>query len=171
MTNYKNSTSTVKGYTDSKIASSEKNDCFVRALAAATDVHYDTAHTYSKEVFGRINKKGVIFNSTKLDSIAKNGMELDDKMFAFQVLSNERVTNRYKLHGDIIRRQKTVKSFIKDNPNGTFILGVSKHAFTVKDGVLIDNIGEEFRPTRKVTSAFKINNMSQNPPVEQLKLF
>ena len=62
MTNYKNSTSTVKGYTDSKIASSEKNDCFVRALAAATDVHYDTAHTYSKEVFGRINKNFTVIS-------------------------------------------------------------------------------------------------------------
>ena len=41
-------------------------------------------------------------------------------------------------------------------PKGTFIVGVSGHAFTVQDGLLIDNAGEEFRPTRKVDSAFKI---------------
>ncbi len=33
---------------------------------------------------------------------------------------------------------------------------VAGHAFTIEDGVLIDNRGEEFRPTRKVTGAYKV---------------
>ena len=57
---------------------------------------------------------------------------------------------------------------MKDNPQGTFIVGVSKHAFTVKDGLLIDNAGEEFRPTRKVQSVFQIFGDSNT---NQLSLF
>lgn len=171
MDKFKRSTSTVKGYSTSQLAKSEKNDCFVRALAAATNVDYDLTHTYVKEVFDRKDGKGVVFNGDTLNKVQDNGIELGDDMFAFQVLNSSRITNEYKLHGELVSRMKTVKSFIKDNPTGTYVLGVSKHAFTVKDGVLIDNIDEEFRPTRKVTSAFKIDKMSQNAPVEQLKLF
>lgn len=171
MNKFKKSTSTVKGYSSSKIAKSEKNDCFVRALAAATDCDYDLAHEYVKKTFKRKKGKGVMFESSILDKVEKDGIELGDDMFALQVLGKSKITNQYKLYGELVNRMKTVKSFIKDNPKGTFILGVSKHAFTVKDGVLIDNRGEEFRPTRKVTSAFKVDKMTQNPPVVQLELF
>ena len=62
-----------------------------------------------------------------------------------------------------------LKSFIKDNPKGNYIVTVSKHAFALKDGKLIDNKGEEFRPTRKVDGAYKINKpVSKNV---QLNLF
>ena len=47
---------------------------------------------------------------------------------------------------------------------------VAKHAFTIKDGVLIDNVGEEFRPTRKVQGAFSLNEVENLNDV-QLKLF
>ena len=33
---------------------------------------------------------------------------------------------------------------------------VSKHAFALIDGKLVDNKGEEFRPTRKVDGAYSI---------------
>ena len=62
-----------------------------------------------------------------------------------------------------------VKSFIKDNPKGTFIVGVAGHAFTVKDGTLIDNADEKFRPTRKVTSVFQLK--SKRSEAKQLSLF
>ena len=74
----------------------------------------------------------------------------------FEVLPEDKKVNYYKLHGEVIKRQKTVKSFIQDNKKGTFLVLVSKHAFVIKDGVLIDNRGEEFRPTRKVQDAFKV---------------
>ena len=74
----------------------------------------------------------------------------------FEELGEERITNTYKLYGEIVKRQKTVKSFIKDNSRGTYIVLVAGHAFTIKDGVLIDNRGEEFRPTRKVTGAYHV---------------
>ena len=61
MNKFKKSTSTVKGYNSSKLAKSEKNDCFVRALAAATDSDYDLAHKYVKKTFKRKKGKGVQF--------------------------------------------------------------------------------------------------------------
>ena len=62
----------------------------------------------------------------------------------------------YRLYGKDVARKKSVKSFIKDNPKGSYIVTVSKHAFAVVDGKLVDNKGEEFRPTRKVTSTYMV---------------
>ena len=98
----------------------------------------------------------------------EKGFELGGKSFRTKVLGSNKIKNSYKLYGEIVKRKKTVKSFIQDNPKGTFIVGVSKHAFTVKDGVLIDNVGEEWRPTRKVDSAFEIKDKNE---VIQLSLF
>ena len=158
----------VKGYKESEIAKSEINDCFVRAVASATGSHYDSAHSFVKENFDRKNKKATFFMSDTMKKLEDTGFSIDNKNFKIKVLPKHRVTNSYKLYGEIVKRKKTVKSFIKDNPKGTFILGVSKHAFTVKDGQLIDNKGEEFRPTRKVESAFKITPEVSNV---QLSLF
>lgn len=155
---YKYASKEIKGYSNSEIAKSEKNDCFVRAVAAATGVDYDTSHSFVKDQFGRKSKKGTenIMIKTQMMKFEEEGMKIGDKEFKVTVLPKKKITNQYKLYGEIVDRKKTVKSFIKSNPKGTFIVGVSKHAFTVKDGVLIDNVGEEFRPTRKVDSAYKV---------------
>ena len=165
---YSYASNEIKGYKESKIAKSEKNDCFVRAVASATGSHYDSAHSFVKENFDRKNKKATFFMSDTMKKLEDTGFSIDNKNFKIKVLPKHRVTNSYKLYGEVVKRKKTVKSFIKDNPKGTFILGVSKHAFTVKDGQLIDNKGEEFRPTRKVESAFKITPEVTNV---QLSLF
>ncbi len=153
---YSYASNEIKGYKKSEIAKSEKNDCFVRAVASATGSHYDSAHSFVKETFDRKHKKGTMFMESTMKKLEKSGFSIDNKNFKISILPKNRVTNSYKLYGEVVKRKKTVKSFIKDNPKGTFILGVSKHAFTVKDGQLIDNKGEEFRPTRKVESAFMI---------------
>ena len=54
----KYSSKEIKGYNSSKIAKSEKNDCFVRAMAAATDTDYDTSHEFVKKTFNRKPNKG-----------------------------------------------------------------------------------------------------------------
>ena len=153
---YSYASNEVKGYQTSEIAKNEKNDCFVRAVAAATGSHYDAAHSYIKEKFGREKGKGTELVALHMMDLEEKGMNISGKEFAVKVLPTQKITNSYKLYGEIVKRKKTVKSFIKDNPKGTFIVGVSKHAFTIKDGQLIDNVGEEFRPTRKVESVFII---------------
>mgnify|MGYP003134829444 CR=1 FL=1 len=165
---YNYASNAIKGYSNSSIAKKEKNDCFVRAIAAATGSKYDSAHEFVKETFDRKEGKGTEFTNLVMTELENKGFTLDGKEFKVKVLPKSRVTNSYKLYGDIVHRQKTVKSFMKDNPQGTFIVGVSKHAFTVKDGLLIDNAGEEFRPTRKVQSVFQIFGDSNT---NQLSLF
>ena len=93
-------------------------------------------------------------------------LELDGKKFRFKYVQRQYIRNRYKLYGEYIYRNKTVKSFMKDFPAGTFLVFVAKHVFTVKDGTLVDNAGEEFRPTRKVIDVVKVE------PIEaQMELF
>jgi hypothetical protein len=163
--------SSIKGINNSKIAKNENNDCFVRALAAATDMDYDTTHQEVKDQFSRVNKKGTenYMIIGQMLNAEENGLMIGDKRFSVKVLGKARTHNTYKLYGELIKRKKTVKSFIKDNPKGNFVLTVSKHALAIVDGKLIDNKGEEFRPTRKVDGAYKINKpVSKNV---QLNLF
>ena len=156
---YKNSNSVISG-TDSKKAKSEKKDCVVKAIASSTNVDYDTAHSWVKENFEREDKKGT--SNWMISKRFKNeSMEIGGKKFKVRKLKNWETTNTYKLHGELIDRQKTVKSFRKDKPNGTYMVLVSKHAFTIKEGTLIDNHGEEWRPTRKVIGAYQFSPVSK----------
>ena len=150
--------SSIKGITSSKIAKKENNDCFVRALAAATDQDYDTTHEVVRTKFKRESKKGVDNQNivSRMLIAEDKGLEVGNTKYSVNVLGTDRTTNTYKLYGEFIKRKKTVKSFIKDNPKGNFIVTVSKHAFALVDGKLIDNKGEEFRPTRKVDGAYSI---------------
>jgi len=158
----------INSYKESAKAKNEKNDCFVRAVAAASGSSYDAAHTYVKEVFGRQDRQGTQFVTSTMKTIEGKLQEFGQVKVKFEKLPKEKVVNTYKLYGELIDRQKTVKSFIKDNSRGTFIVLVANHAFTIKDGVLIDNQGEEFRPTRKVQGAFRVIEETVDP---QLKLF
>ena len=137
-------------------SSSEKNDCSVRAFTTALDVDYDAAHSYLKETFKREDKKGCKEMNLTAKSIEGNIQKIGNVEFELEVLPEERVTNTYKLHGEIIARKKTVKSFLKDFTKGIYLVLVSGHVFTVKNGLMIDNVGEEWRPTRKVESVFEL---------------
>ena len=66
------------------------------------------------------------------------GLEMGDKKLSVRVLGKEEVKNRYKLHGNIIWRQKTLKSFIQSHKKGSFVVMVANHALTVKDGEVLD---------------------------------
>ena len=151
-------TKEIKGYASSSIAKSEKKDCFVRALAAGFEINYNDAHAIAKDRFNREDKKGTKGHEiiSGMKEIEESGIVLGDVIAKVKVLKGLDIKNRYKLYGELIDRKKTVKSFIKDHPKGNYIVTVSKHAFVVKDGKLIDNVGEEFRPTRKVDGAYKI---------------
>lgn len=151
----------------SKKAKDENNDCFVRAISTATGSTYDSAHSFVKDNFNREDKKGTFVELNLKPNLKSH--TVDGITFELSKVAKSKIVNTYKLYGELIDRQKTVKSFIKDNQKGTYIVLVSKHAFTVKDGVLIDNKGEEFRPTRKVTGAIKVD---VNTPIStQLSLF
>lgn len=157
--------------TDCEIAKAEKNDCVVRSIAAATGVSYRTAHTFCKEVMGRENKKGTnnVHLTTTFLKAQDDGLKIGNKEFEIYGLKKEEVKNKYKLYGEEIWRQKTLKSFIKSHPVGTFMVLVAKHALVVKDGELLDWENNKFEPTRKVMGAYKFTE-KKNDPV-QLSLF
>ena len=90
------------------------------------------------------------------------------KKFEYEYIQRAQLKNVYKLYGEKVARKKTVKSFMDTFRKGTYLVFVSNHVFTVKDGVLVDNAGEEFRPTRKVIDAVKVNLKEENA---QLELF
>jgi len=157
--------------TDCKLAKAERNDCVVRSLASATGVSYRTAHTFCKDEMGRENKKGVnnLLMTTRFIKAEDEGLTLDNKEFSIRKLGKKEVKNRYKLHGEVIWRKKTLKSFIQSHPKGTYLVMVAKHALTVKDGELLDWENNKFEPTRKVMEAYELKN--KNVSGVQLELF
>lgn len=156
--------------TDCQLAKAEKNDCVVRSLASATGVSYRTAHTFCKDEMGRENKKGVnnLLMTTRFIKAEDEGLTLDNKEFSIRKLGKKEVKNRYKLHGEVIWRKKTLKSFMQSHPKGTYLVLVAKHALTVKDGELLDWDNNKFEPTRKVMDAYQIDEKTKEV---QLSLF
>ena len=155
---------------NSKLAKEEKNDCVVRSLAVASGSAYETAHTFCKEEFGREDKRGTnnLNIVTKMLSYSDNGLKIGDKVLDVEILPKSRIKNTYKLKGEIIERQKTITSFIKDNPKGKFLVMVAGHALTIIDGEVFDWGNNKFKPTRKVQAAYELKG---NEKEIQLSLF
>ena len=151
---YKKSSNIIKG--KSNIQAGETNDCSVRAYATALDVTYDAAHKFVKDTYERVNRKGCVNMVTKTSKLEGKDLEVEGTEFNIRPVNKYQITNRYKLRGEVIERKKTVKSFLKDFKKGIYLVMVSGHVFTVKDGTMIDNAGEEWRPTRKVEDVFEI---------------
>lgn len=155
---------------NSKLAKEEKNDCFVRTLAVASGSTYETAHSFCKNEFGRVDKKGTdnLNIVTKMLGYSENGLQIGDNKLEVEILPKARIKNTYKLYGELIERQKTIASFIKDNPSGKFMVMVAGHALAIIDGEVYDWNNNKFKPTRKVQAAYEITK-SENQV--QLSLF
>jgi len=152
---YKKISNNIKG--KSNIQAGETNDCSVRAFATALDVTYDAAHKFVKDTYDRVNRKGCEKMVKVTSKLKGKVLNIEGTEFDINPLNKKFITNKYKLHGEVIERKKTVKSFIKDFSKGIYLVMVSGHVFTVKNGIMIDNAGEEWRPTRKVEDVFEIN--------------
>ena len=158
---YEATSTAIKGYSESVIAKGETNDCVVRAFASAFEVSYDKAHTYVKEKFGRKDRQGTFGTVFKLVKMADNritvnykkvypvGHRMTDSMFGS-------LSYDVKVKGITKRRNMTVGTFIKKNAKGTFIVLVSRHAFTIKDGVVIGNYEDAVKTKKIMRCAFEI---------------
>ena len=151
----------------SEIASTEKNDCVVRAVANACDVNYDQAHKYVKETFGRKKGKGtqlfttllktnteMVFDNVGQLNLFEDGVKRTVKHIGdMPKLGGELKNPKYK-HKPVAY---TVKEFARQYNKGNYILAVAKHALAIKDGVVVDNgnyqVGGYRRP---VQSAFMV---------------
>ena len=151
----------IKGYNESKLAKGETNDCVVRAFASAFEVSYDYAHKYIANEFGRKPRKGTYSTATKLVNMSEELFKVNGKKVypvgkrytsdMFGSLSYD-VT----VKGVTKRRSMTVGTFVKRNPKGTFIVLVRRHAFTIKDGVVIGNPEDAIKTKRPMRCAFQI---------------
>ncbi len=159
--------SKIKGYSKSEIAKKETNDCSVRALANAFDITYNKAHKFLEENYGRKNRHGVRTYSwhNVNDKFANEGEEVFGKKlvkieYPTVEVERKRCTKKATWYDDESRSytykkkltlytkkgskysQMTVGSFVEQYPEGTFILSVRAHTFTVKDGVVYGNFSD-----------------------------
>lgn len=135
--------------TMSKLASSEANDCGVRALAAAASISYDKAHSALK-FQGRKNRKGIwmpMFES------AIKPFKNCDKLYDF---FNFTLNNEYKLTGNI-----TVKKAIKlglITGKGIYVVAITGHVYTIIDGVCHGWLSDAKSARSRVKQVYKITN-------------
>ena len=149
----------------SSLALNEKNDCAVRAFANAFNVTYDVAHAFAADKFKRKAKKGT---RNMFQTLAELGFATFDlfsdtlfpetRTYGIHPLKRSKsgkVVNTSYTHKEV---NHTVKTFCAKYNKGTFIVIVSKHALTIKDGIVIDNPNYKFEGYRRIVeSAVKIS--------------
>ena len=158
---YSKTSEAIIGYSDSMIAKRETNDCVVRAFASCFDIQYDKAHKFVKEKFNRVDRQGTSRTVCKMTEIATKGQQINYKKVKClgnkTKLSNQ-LTLKYKVKTKegFVMRNMTVGMFTKQNHIGTFFILVDRHAFTIKNGVIIGNMEDAKKPKRVVRHAFEI---------------
>ena len=145
---YTSTSIAIKGYSDSALAKSERGDCVVRAVASAYDIHYDKAHKWVADNFKRKPKKG-----TYGFPIGMNKMS--DNKTRFNYKRTKTIDPKF-LTTNNGKSKMTVGTFVKEYDKGTYIVRVSGHAFTIKDGSVIGNPNDAEQIRKVVKNAWKI---------------
>lgn len=140
----------INGYDDSTIAKSERADCVVRAIASASGMTYDKAHNWVADTFNRKPKKGTYGFPKGMNKMSSDNKRLNRKKVT--TIGSEYL----KTNGG--KSNMTVGSFIKEYNKGTYILRVTGHAFTIKDGSVIGNWDDAVKVRRIVKNAWKIGS-------------
>ena len=155
--NFKNGYDVTLG---SSLALNEKNDCAVRAFANAFNVTYDVAHAFAADKFKRKAKKGT---RNMFQTLAELGFATFDlfsdtlfpetRTYGIHPLARSKsgkVVNTSYTHKEV---NHTVKTICAKYNKGTFIVIVSKHALTIKDGIVIDNPNYKFEGYRRIVES------------------
>ena len=130
----------------------EYKDCAVRAVAAAFDVSYDTAHGFAQQVWKRKRQRG-----TNTHAIVKTMNEVSD--FLSSTMFDKKVEkvstiNEYPTKSGVVKCKSKLSTFANKNRKGTYFVLVRSHATVVKDGIVLDN----YSPGSTVKYAWKIND-------------
>jgi hypothetical protein len=147
---YTSTSVAIVGYSDSKLAKSEKRDCVVRAVASASGMTYDKAHKWVGETFNRKNKRGTYGFPTGMNKMSVEGKRLNRKKV--------KTIDAKSLKTNGGKSAMTVGTFIKEYDKGTYIVRVTGHAFTIKDGSVMGNYEDAIRVKRVVKNAWKIGS-------------
>ena len=145
------------GYSDSVIAKSETNDCVVRAISSAFEMHYDEAHQFVKVKFGRENRKGTRFFVGGMRRMVEDKVKINGN--SFETMGNEygHVSYEVKVKGQMVKRNMTTGTFIKKYPVGKYLVVVRGHAFSIIDGAVVGNTSDATMKKRVINNAFKIS--------------
>ena len=140
----------IKGYSDSALAKSERADCVVRAVASAYDMSYDKAHKWVADTFGRRHRRGTFGFPGGMDRMSANATRLNRKL-------TRKIDAKY-LTTNGGKSKMSVGTFAKEYNKGTYIIRVSGHAFTIKDGSVIGNLEDSNKIRKIVKNAWKIGS-------------
>lgn len=145
------------GYSDSVIAKTETNDCVVRAISSAFEMHYDEAHQFVKVKFGRENRKGTRFFVGGMRRMVDDKVQINGKLF--ETMGNEygHVSYEVKVKGQMVKRNMTTGTFIKKYPVGKYLVVVRGHAFSIIDGAVVGNASDATMKKRVINNVFKIS--------------
>lgn len=142
------STSTaITGYADSKLAKTENRDCVVRAIASASGMSYDKAHSFVADKFGRKNRKGTYGFLIGMNSMVNTGEKLNRKGVKKVDVTIKTKTGTTNM---------TVNKFAENFNRGSYIINVKGHAFTIKDGKVVGNFNDAIQIRKKIIAAWKI---------------
>ena len=145
------------GYSDSVIAKSETNDCAVRAISSAFEMHYDEAHQFVKVKFGRENRKGTCFFVGGLRRMVDDKVKINGKSFETMGGQFAQMDYEVKVKGQMVKRNMTTGTFIKKYPVGKYLVVVRGHAFSIIDGAVVGNASDATMKKRVINNAFKIS--------------
>jgi hypothetical protein len=160
---YCNTSEAIKGYDSSPIAKSETNDCVVRAIASAFDLEYDRAHKFVADTFGRKPRQGTFGFGPGMNKIAEDRTRIGRKCVKPMGTKAEHSSFRslsydVKVKGVKTSRQMTVGTFISKYPLGTYVVTVKRHAFTIKDGVVIGNREDAIQKRKIMLLAWRVGS-------------
>jgi len=148
------SSSWIIGYSDSKIAKSETNDCVVRSFASAFKVTYDEAHQFVTSKFNRKPRKGTARFVTTMNNMSNHSTNLFGK--TLRRLGDGNIRNSMKFPDGLKMRNMTTFQFLKKYPKGTYMVMVSGHAFTISDGVVIGNHEDVLKTKKVILQAWEV---------------
>ena len=155
-------------------AKGENNDCVVRAVMNAFQVTYDTAHEFVEKTFGRETGKGTKGAVSGFMRLATAGGALNHAIQPLGKFSEEPLTPAEADEQGVLLNLKypkgggrfasfTVGKFLAQNPTGSFVIIVAKHALAIRDGKVYDNINEmdqlflaKGRDQRKCQAIFEV---------------
>lgn len=146
---YTSTSLAIKGYSDSVLAKSERNDCVVRAIASAYDIEYNKAHQWVSDKFKRQFRKGTFGLPIGMDR-----MSTDNTRFNYK--KTKTIDSKY-LTTNGGRSKMSVGTFVKEYDKGTYIIRVDRHAFTIKDGWVIGNPEDATKLRKIIKNCWKIS--------------
>jgi hypothetical protein len=144
------------GYSDSKIAQSESNDCAVRAIASSFEMHYDEAHKFVAKKWFRVNREGTRNFIGGMRGMVSKGVLINGKSFSNLGDQHGHMKYDVKVKGQIVKRNMTTGTFIKKFPKGRYLVVVRGHAFSIIDGVVVGNTEDSKMKKRVILYSWEV---------------